>query len=205
MPASITAPEDIVNISLGRIGYKGRIGSFYDGTTAAVKAMDIYAQTRDELLRKDDWTFSRRDIEAVLLKQGPVNGDYVGNPWNPITNPPVPWMFEYQYPSDCLKVRTLKPQPLFGPNFNPQPNLFSIANDNNYTPPKRVILSNVENAILTYTGQVTDPSTWPPDFVELVADAIGRRLAPVLANLDAAKMEAEAEQRQTAAAEAQQG
>lgn len=187
MPASVTSPADVVNLALQRIGYKGRVGNLYDGSTAANDALDIYAQTRDELLRQEDWGFCERNVALTLLKQAPAA--YIPpTAWDPAQYPPPPWLYQYGYPGDCLKVRAVKGVPLFVPNFDPQPNLWSIANDNAFAPPRKVILCNVPAAVLTYSGQVLDPASWEADFVEAFAAALGRRLAPALVSLETAKL-----------------
>jgi len=184
----ITSPEDIINLTLSRIGYKGRIGSIWDGLFASKKFLDIYSQTRDELLRLGDWGFAERNVNMNLLKSAPAYGYIPPVTWNN-TYPPPPWFFEYEYPSDCLKVRSIKFSPIFIINYDPQYNNFAIENDQAYSPPKKVILSNVPNAILVYTAQVTDPTSWEADFIEAFSSALGRRIAPVLMGLESAKME----------------
>jgi hypothetical protein len=193
MTTAITSPEDIVNLALGRIGYKGsRVGSIYEGSRASKKALDIYAQTRDELIRDGEWEFAERIVAGTLLKQAPPS--YVATPWSAATNPDLPWLFSYAYPSDCLDVRSVRQTPMFVPNFDPQHNVFSLGNDNALNPPQRVILCNVPNALVTYAGRITDPTTFDPGFVEEFAAALGRRLAPGLVGLDAAKLEISDEQ-----------
>ena len=188
---SVTNPADVVNEALTRIGYKGRfVGNLYDGSTAAKIALQIYGQTRDTMQRDNDYGFCERNISLTLLKQAPAAGYFPPNVWSGATNPPPPWMFEYGYPSDCLKVRSVKPVPLFVSNFDPRPNVFAVENDNYFTPAQKVILCDVPSAMAVYTGRVTDPTTWEADFAEAFIDALGRRLAPTLANLDAAKFEA---------------
>jgi hypothetical protein len=189
------SPADIVNQAIARIGYKLRVGSLYDGSIAAKKALDLYAQTRDALLRDGDWPFAERNITGNQLKAAPAQtwggGAYVPpNGWNPVANPPLPWLYEYTFPSDCLKVRAVKPTPVFVPNFNPQPNIFAVLNDNAFTPPQRVVCCNIPNAIIVYTGQITDPTTMPSDFISTLADALGEGLSPVLASLDLMKIKA---------------
>lgn len=188
MTASVRSPEDVINVALTRIGYKNRIVNIYEGSEAARAALRIYAQTRDELLRAVDYGFSERTVTLELLKQAPAGGYFPPNVWS-TTFPPLPWIFEYAYPDDCLKVRAVKPTPIFIPVFDPQSNVFNIANDSALNPPAKVLLCNVPAAILTYTGQVVDPTTWESDFVEELSAALGRRLAPVLAGLDQARME----------------
>lgn len=178
MPASITSPADVINLSLARIGYGKRVGNLYDGSAAASRALDVYAQTRDALLRDGEWQFCRRYITLTQLKQAPAN--YFDTPWNPATMPPIPWLFEYAYPTDCLKVRRVSPQPGFFFNPTPQPTLYDVVNDNYLSPARRVIVCNIENAILTYTGQVTNPSDWPPDFIEALAAELDLRLKRAL-------------------------
>lgn len=193
MPSSIQSVEDLLNVVLPRIGFKGRIGSIYEGSAISKKALDIYAQTRDEWLRANDPDFADRTINMTLQKAAPAGGYFV-TPWDPATNPSPPWQYQYAYPADCLKVRAIRPQPLFVQNFDPQPWVFETQNDNAYTPPQKVIVCNVASAIMDYTAQITDLSTWEADSLEAFAAALGRRLAPTFANMDAAKMEAQDEQ-----------
>ncbi|SDD95369.1 hypothetical protein SAMN05216337_1017143 [Bradyrhizobium brasilense] len=204
MPVSVSTPADLVNVALQRIGYKGRVGNLFEGSAAAKDALDIYAQTRDEILRKGDWGFAERNLAMELLKSAPAGGYTPPNVWTP-ASPPLPWRFEYAYPSDCLDVRAIKGQSVFVMDFDPQPITFTVANDSALVPPRKVILCNVPDALLTYTGQVTDPTSWEPDFVEAFAAALGRRLAPALVGMEAAKLLIADEQMSTAQALAVQG
>lgn len=204
MPASVTSPADVVNLALQRIGYKGRVGNLYDGSAAANDALDIYAQTRDELLRQNDWGFAEITQVLTLLKQ--ALAQYIPPVvWDPVFHPAPPWYYEYEYPSNCLKIRAVKSVPMFRPNFDPQPNVWSVANDNVTSPRKRVILCNVPNAILVFTGQVTDPTLWDVDFIEAFAAALGRRLAPALVSMEAARLIAADEAATKQIAEMEQG
>ncbi len=204
MTASVQSPADAVNGALRRIGYKMRVGSLYDGSEASKVALDVYAQTRDELLRQNDWDFAERNLNMSLLKQAPQGGYVPPVVWT-TAYPPLPYLFEYAYPADCLKVRAIKPQAIFVMDFDPQPVVYSVANDTAYAPPQKVLLCNVESAILTYTGQVTDLATWEADAVETLIAALGRRLVPSLVGLNALKAAAEDEQVSTMVAEREQG
>lgn len=210
MAASVTSPADLINLALRRIGYKLRVGSLLEGSFAAKQSLDIYAQTRDAVLVENDWDFAERNVVLTLQKSAPAlaGGGYGYIPpavWNPATNPPPPWLFQYLYPIDCLKVRNLKVIPLFVPNFDPQPNAFSLANDTSVTPFQKVILSNVQLAEMVYTGQITDPATYEPGFVESLAAALGRRLVPTLMGLNAIQPAAADEAQSLATAENEQG
>lgn len=205
MPASVTSPADVLNLTLRRIGYNGRVGNLYDGSKAAKAALDIYGQTRDELLRQNDWDFAEVTASLTLLKSAPSGGYIPGiTPWS-TAYPPLPWLFEYARPGDCLKVRAVKPVPLFLPVMDPQPNVFSLGFDDTLAPPAQVILCNVLDAVLTYTGQPTSPATWEADFVEALAAALGRRIAPNLVGWEAAKLLAIDEKTSQQIAETEQG
>jgi hypothetical protein len=185
------AVEDILNMALRRIGNEIPIGYIYEGSRASRAGLEIYGQTRDALLRSFTWGFARRDAALMLLKTAPVGG-YGATPWTS-ASPPPPWIFEYAYPTDCLVIRSVRESPLFIPSFDPKPNLFNVANDDSIQPAVKVILTNVENALVVYTGQVTDMTTWEPLFVESLVDALGRRFAqalstdPNLLKIDAAE------------------
>ena len=203
MTTAISTPADVVNLALARIGYKGRIGSLYDGSTAAKKALDLYSQTRDELIRDGQYEFAERIVAGTLVKQAPPS--YVTTPWSAASHPDLPWLFSYAFPSDCLKIRSIRQTPMFIPNFDPQHNVWSLGNDTGSSPPAKVILCNVANAMITYAGQVTDPSDWDSGFIEALAAALGRRLAPVLVGLDAAKLEISDEQAEVQLAAQERG
>lgn len=205
MATVITSPADIVNIALAGIGRKERIGSIMDGSAAAKAALDIYSQTRDEMMRTVDYGFCESNVNLALLKTARMDGYFPPNQWDGTQNPPVPWLFSYTYPADCLKVRSIKPQPLFVMNYLPQPVVFRIENDNYYTPSRKVILCNIESAQAVITRQVTDPTVWEPDFVEAFAAELGRRLAPSLATFDAAKFDAAVAAKATDEAQRTQG
>jgi hypothetical protein len=183
MVSSVQNVENICNIALGKIGYPRRLGDMFEGSRQSKFCLDIYAQTRDELLRANDWGFAERNVIPTLLKQAPLNGYSPFVPWTP-EFPPPPWFFEYTYPSDCIKIRAIKSSQIFIPNFAPVPNVFDVINDNSFTPAVKTFVCNVPNAILVYTGQVTDMTTWEPLFVQTLVDALADKLAPGLAKID---------------------
>jgi len=205
----LTAPEDLINNGLARIGYKLRVGSIYEGSAAANKALDLYGQARDELLRQNDWGFAERNITMTLLKSAPalVGGGYGYIPptvWNPVTNPPLPYLFQYTYPPDCLKVRAIKPTPPLLPEMDPRPVISKVFNDNSAAPYIKSIACNVANAQLTYTGQITDPSTYEADFTDALCEELAKLLAPTF-NPEMLKLIVPDAANAQAVAEAEQG
>lgn len=204
MAAVITGPADVVNLALRNIGYKLRVGNLYDGSDAANQALDIYGQTRDDALRDGDWHFCQRTVNlGDPLKSAPP--DYFDTAWDPATNPPPPWRFEYTYPADCLKVRQVKAVSGIIFNPDPQPVLWEDANDQVYVPPRRTILCNLQPALLVYTGQVTDPATMPSDFIALFAARLGANLKRGLMSADLSQVDVGVVNEATGSATAEQG
>lgn len=173
MVASVQNPADVVNISLSQIGYKLRIGSLFDGSPAARKALDIYGQTRDALLRAMPWGFAQQIIAGVL-----------GG------TPQFPWTVSYAYPANCIMVRDLIAPAYANDLNNPLPVLWTIAND---PATGRSIWSKTAGATIVFTAQVTDPKQWDTLFVDLLAIQIGKKLSLPLANGDSLKAEMENE------------
>lgn len=201
MSQVVTTVEDVLNLGLRRIGYRLRVGSILEGSEAASQALDIYGQTRDELLTIGDYRFAQWTAPlGDPLKQA---ANYFDTPWDPATHPQPPWLFEYAYPTDCLKVRAVEEAPTFPFDPLPLPLLFADVNDAEEDPPRRVILCNIQGGILRYTRQVTRPTEWSTPFIEALSAALGRRLAPVLTNLQTAGLAARDEAVSTALAREQ--
>ena len=194
MPLILESPADIANAAFGRLpGPVRRIGTPYDGTKESKAFLDIYGQTRDQLLRSEDWDFAKRSGALVLQKTAPVNGYGPWAPWDPAKYPPLDWIYQYALPADYLKVRAVRPNPQFVPEYAPEAHPFSLENDPTLVPAQQVLLCNVPGAIMVYTGQVTSPLQWNASFTEALIAALARRLAPTLVGLDAEKMEAQDE------------
>jgi len=152
MPASVQSPADVLNLALVRIGYKNRVANLYDGSEAAQTALDIYAQTRDELLRQDDWDFAERIAAAAVLASPAV---------------PAIWTAQYTYPEDCIRVRDLYGAAYLADSNNPIPTRWTIGD----VATGKVIWANITGATLVYTSRVTDPAQWDADFVEAMASS----------------------------------
>lgn len=180
MSAVISTYEDVVNAALARLKAPIRVGKLIEGSAPAKVALDTIGQLRDELLRAGQWGFARRDVTMTLLKSAPAGG-YIGVTWDDVTYPPLPWRYAYAYPSDCLKVRAIKPQPTFGVDFDPQPVVWDTPNTYvTGTPNQQVkcIVCNVTAGILTYTGQILNPALWESSFVEAMISGMAEILAP---------------------------
>lgn len=184
----MAAVEDLVNMVLVELGYQHRVNDIFEGSKASRVALEIYAQTRDELIDSDDWPFARRTVAMALLKGPPPAGGY--NPATPWTTayPKPGWLYEYLYPADCLEFNAViaPPQAMF--DLDPQPAVWRVDNDNAYAPAKKVLLSNVKNAMGVYTAQVVDIDTWEPGFISVLIKKLKAKMAMSLGgNLDTEK------------------
>lgn len=202
----LTSPETVCNAALVRAGWSGAfIANIYDGTRQSNAALAIYSQTRDELLRSYDWGFAEFNAPLTLLKTAAVFGYTIPpsttSSWTS-SFPMLPWIYEYQYPANCIKVRSLRPQNPVLPVFDPSPNTFRIADDTTLTTSNtKVILTNLANAYCVYTGQVTNPALWDPGFTENMVTTLASNLGPAL--MGAKDKPVEMQEAAMAAAEAQ--
>jgi hypothetical protein len=156
-----TSVEQICNQALRRVGNETPIGSIYEGSRASRIALDLYGATRDELLKSQDWDFAER---LVTLTASSVSA-------------PAGWPYVYTYPADCLKVRYVQPSTIPSPNLDPVATLFTDLNVNASGTQTRVIVANISPAVLCYTGQITDMTTWDAGFNEALVEELGRRFA----------------------------
>lgn len=185
---SITSPADVANNALSRMGFRLRVGSLLDGSDHASVVLQVYGQCRDEMLAAYDYDFAARTVALGLLKQTPAGGYFPPNQWSAATYPPLGYAYEYGYPEDALKIRTLKYAPLWAVDYDPQPSPWSEFNDNSFTPARRTIVTNVPNAIAVYTGRVTDPATWSVTFADALAARLSVLLGPALVGLESSRL-----------------
>lgn len=148
---------------LDRLGYPEYIGNIYEGTKQARIALNNYAETRDEVLRTKNWPFARRQIT------GSAGSSTV-----------VGWAYSWIYPADCLRVQSVLPTTIPSPDYDPQQLLWTIFNDRTQSPPTKVILTQITPITINYVGQVVDPTTWEPLFVNTLIEALCIKLGPAL-------------------------
>lgn len=165
-------PEDLLNTALRRVGYSSPIGSIFEGSSASRAALEFYSQTRDNIFGVADWQFLRQQVSlGAPLKTAPPGGYPPGRAWNPVTDPPVPWVYSYAYPADCIEIRSLRPTSVLIPEFTPMFTRFTTADDTvSHT---KIVLTNLSNAQAVITGRIVDPNQWnDSNFTEALIDAL---------------------------------
>lgn len=177
--------EQVVNQALVEAGRTKRIAYIYEGSEEAKVAIELYGQTRDELLRATDWSFSRKVLALTLLKGPPPDGGYsFASPWTTVY-PYQGFLYEYAYPSDCLDLRAIVAPPGSMPDLDPLPALWRVDNDPVPIvtagvaggPPAKVILCNTTNAQAVYRAQITSPSLWEPGFTAALVASLSAKFA----------------------------
>lgn len=206
----MTSKVDIANRALSAIAAKSTIANYELEQSAEAKQVRLlYEPTRDALLRAAHWNFARRTTYLTRLKAAagtPENPS--GGAWNPATMPAPPWLYEYAYPSDCVLMRYVTPQPATSDALTPpifsggvevtaavpavRAAAFAVASstDTNNLP-INVVLTNVRDAIGCYTMRVESEDLWDASFQEAMVQALGARLALSLTgNVDVARASA---------------
>lgn len=108
----MTTTTDITNIALQTIGSRTTVASLTDGSNEAIQANLVILRLRDDLLRMAPWNCGTNTANMAYISSVP------GTPENqsPATQtwqkgqPAPPWLYEYQYPVDCLRPIFVVPQ-----------------------------------------------------------------------------------------------
>lgn len=177
---------DVVNMGLRDAGLPMRIAELYDGSEASKVALELLGQSRDEILRVADWSFSRRSAALTLLKGPPPPGGYsIVTPWSN-TYAPIGFLFEYEYPDDMLDLRAIIAPTTNGmPDLDPVPAEWRV--DNDPAPivtngvaggtQQKVILCNINQAIAVYRARITLPSEWDTGFIAALVASLGAKFS----------------------------
>jgi hypothetical protein len=155
----LSSQVDIYNLALSNIAAKSRVNSLTEDSDER-KVCDVhYENAREIVLEDHDWNFASFFETLALLKES-----------TDAIPPPLPWIFEYAYPSTCVKVREITRDTDSEP---PVP--FSVGVNDNRT--GKVIRTDKQAAKLRYTFRITNSSLFTPRAVE----AIGWKLATLIA------------------------
>lgn len=166
--------ETLWNEVLDLIGYKKHVGFSYEGTPAARVLLDIYSQTRDELLLslKPDWAMG-----DVILEQTHSAPDVFLEAWDPATQPAIGYRFEYAYPVNTLEILGVKSgHPRFAVEYRPRPAIWAY----DLRDGKRVIVTDIEYAVASVILRVTDPDEWSLTFRAMLVQLLAKKAASLV-------------------------
>lgn len=151
-----------INEALQFVAAQTQVTSINDGSPAADAALVLYNPTVQLLLRELDPDFAQFTA-PLTLSAAPT--------------PVPPWGFEYLYPSDCCRLRQIRPAPGDYSAFDPQPIRAQVAFDVIAATNTKVILTDQQNALAVYTTSNVTEAQWDAVFF----DTFVRRLANPLA------------------------
>jgi hypothetical protein len=173
---------DICNLALSRVRADS-IGSFTENSQEAVQCNILYALTRDHLLTSFSWGFAK-ETRALSLTGGTAQE----------------WLYEYDYPNNCLRIHYIIPPEsgknivsgtgIATPRIDYEPIPYEVGVGENGS---RVILTDYDDAYISYTKSVTDTRLFDPLFVQSLAWLLAIDLAIPLGGDSGAKYRDDAE------------
>ena len=188
---------DLVNRALLSIGARTQVTSIQpsDGSVEANAASVLWTPTFESLARTAHWNSLRKQLPLSLLAAAQGTPENVNGTTLPI--PPTPWLYAYQYPSDCLDLGYIVPS--FPANTGSTP-LTTINNAaptwlpsggqivfqvttyqvNPSSSPVIVILTNQEMAQAAYTANLPNPAQWDSLLQAAMVASLGAFLVPAL-------------------------
>ena len=145
---------DIVNQALSALG-EARITSLSDPGDAAGLARSLYESVRDAEISRYSWNFARDRVMLPLSNDTPAFG----------------WTYQYQLPSDCLRVLEAGPWPAVLMDD------YIAAENRAWLVEGRNLLTNQGPPLnLVFLRRVEDPTFYPPAFVEVLAAKLAVRM-----------------------------
>lgn len=154
----MTSIVSICNLALSNIG-KDNISALNEATPEARACNQFYDHVRDMLLQAYPWRWAGKTQSMAEVAN----------------DKPGAWDYAYSRPNDCLKARYVRPQyseadiDLGDAKLDTFGVMHEIEGDRIYT--------DISPALLRYTYRVTDPTKFPPMFVEALSWHLAVRLA----------------------------
>lgn len=160
-----TSQVEICNLALARIGISQFISSLSEQSTEANVMALVFTPTVNRLLSEMPWNFATRIVEL-----------------QDIGTPPGGWLYRFQYPNDCLVLRSIydeQPDPV-----NKEP--FRVIED--VTNGGLAICANIQSPTAEYTGRITNVNLFSQQFINALTWALASEAAiPLSANATLAK------------------
>ncbi|TXI93648.1 MAG: hypothetical protein E6Q33_02735 [Neisseriales bacterium] len=157
----MASETDILNGALIHIGEQ-TVLTADDTTNAGRKFIQIYPTARDALLRAHSWNFAITRASLAALADAPDWG----------------YQYQYQLPSDCLKLVQVNDYAL-----NINNGFYNQTTTSAYKLEGKKILTNFEAPLkIRYVQRVTDTSMFDDSFVEMLSIKIAMKLVEFLKN-----------------------
>jgi hypothetical protein len=203
----MTSPVDLCNMALDQISARTSITGISPASPpnniAAQVASRTYQTQSDAVFRAAHWNSARVQNPLTLLRAAR------GTPENPsgttLPLPPIPWIYEYAYPSDCLAVRFVIPKHIPNSAVSNVPIMTNLGihhrHQVNTAMPfvpaidtdaggnqVKVILTNARNADAVYTGRIANVDLWDASLKNAVIGTLAAWFCqPVSGNMELRK------------------
>jgi hypothetical protein len=151
---------DVYNMALSNIGSSETVADELERSPERVTCSRFWDTCRDALLSYKDveWKFATTTVALADLG-----------------TPPEGWGFRYRYPNDCINALEI-----MSGYARATPEEFKPKFDIQYEANGRVILCDIEDAVLKYTKRVEEAERWPAYFVEAMAARLASFIAAPL-------------------------
>lgn len=155
-----TTPVGLSNVALSRIGQRQYISAFDEPTTEAEACNNLFEHCRDVVLARMAWPFAT--ARATLAESTEERDN---------------WDFVYGLPANFVAARYLVP---LGVQYARPDQLYPYAIELNDANDARLLLTDLEDAVLVYTRAITSVALFPPLFQDALAWKLAAELALVL-------------------------
>lgn len=149
---------EICNLALGNIG-KDDIANIDEASPEAKACKKFYSITVETMIQAYPWRWAK---STAALAEVSVN------------TKENKWLHAYQRPNNCMKVIQVVDESLA--DYMPSGDGI-VAGGHAYEIEGQTIYCDLSPAYLVFTSKVTDPTLFPPAFVDAVAAALAARLA----------------------------
>jgi len=153
---------DVFNMALGHIGTSSTVADELERSPERVICTRYWDTCRDALLSYKDMRWGFAEASVTLADLG---------------SPPLGWGFRYRYPNDAVNV-----EGVVGATGRVEPVELTPKFEVQWEADGRVILCDVEAAVLRYTKRVTEVERWPSSFVEAMAYRLASMIVMPLKN-----------------------
>ena len=147
----------ICHLALPNIGKTNNIVALTEASAEARACNQFYEHSRDVLLQAYPWRFAGKTASLAEITN----------------DKPGRWSHAYQRPTDCLKIRWLRPE---YSEDECQPKTVKEETSFPYDLDGQAIYTDLSPAFLRYTSRLTDPTKYSPAFIDALSWHLAVRL-----------------------------
>ena len=142
----------IGRLALSMVGADTSIESLTEASAEAKTVNLWFEHSKEQTLAGYNWSFAKDRVALI------VHAD----------DPPGEWAYRYIYPADCIKIRSIE-NPLSKTD-DPSPFVVELSSGT------KSVLTDVEDATVIFTRNITDTFLFTPYFIETWATVIGSHI-----------------------------